>query len=64
LALSERIAASGARDIDPAIAGLALVAMTERFNYFVLSGQVDADRVEMIDILTALMHDALFAADE
>lgn len=63
LALSERIAASGARDVDPAIAGLALVAMTERFKYFVLSGQVNADRVEMLDILTAVMHDALFAAD-
>lgn len=61
LAVSERVAATGTRDLDPAIAGLALVAMIERFNYFVLSGQVGADRDEMLDTLASVLHDGLFS---
>jgi AcrR family transcriptional regulator len=49
-----------AADIDPTIASLALVAMIERFNYFVLSGQVDAHRDEMLATLTSVVHDGLF----
>lgn len=48
------------RGINPAIASLALVAMVERFNYFVLSHQVDARPGEMLDTLTDVMHEALF----
>ncbi len=62
LAVSRRIAANGARDVDPAVASLAVVAMIERFNYFVLSGQVSADRAEMLDTLATVMHDALFTS--
>jgi AcrR family transcriptional regulator len=51
------------RDLDPAIASMALVAMVERFNYFVLSGQVDADRDEMITTLARVVHGALFVDD-
>ena len=46
--------------IDPLIATLALVAMVERFNYFVISKQVDAHRDEMLDTLAAVMQDGLF----
>ncbi|MCX7619903.1 MAG: TetR/AcrR family transcriptional regulator [Acidimicrobiales bacterium] len=61
LALSERVAATGAKGLDPAIAGLALVAMVERFNYFVLSGQVSADHDELLDTLASVLHDGLFS---
>jgi AcrR family transcriptional regulator len=46
--------------IDATIATIAMVAMVERFNYFVLSEQVDAHRAEMLDTLAAVMHDGLF----
>lgn len=46
--------------LDPAIASLALVAMIERFNYFVLSGQVDADRDQLLDTLADVIHLGLF----
>jgi AcrR family transcriptional regulator len=47
-------------DIDPTIATVALVAMVERFNYFVLSDQVDAHRDEMLDTLSGAMHRGVF----
>jgi AcrR family transcriptional regulator len=59
-AISSRLA-KGNRTIDPTIASLAVIAMIERFNYFVLSGQVDADRDELLDTLAAVVFDALFA---
>ena len=65
-ALAQRIAPAGrgrAQDrVDPQIAALAIVAMIERFNYFVLSGQIDADRDTMLDTLTASVHAALFGS--
>jgi AcrR family transcriptional regulator len=59
-AISSRLA-KGSRTIDPTIASLAVIAMIERFNYFVLSGQVDADRDKLLDTLAAVVFDALFA---
>ncbi len=49
-------------DLDPAVASLALVAMLERLNYYVLSRQVRVDRDAMIDTLARVMHAALFGA--
>jgi AcrR family transcriptional regulator len=46
--------------VDPTIAALALVAMLERMNYYVLSRQVRVSRDEMVDTLTDVMHAALF----
>ena len=59
-ALTRRIAESGMDGVDPQIAALALIAMIERFNYYVLTGQVSADRDEVIDTLTAVTHAGLF----
>lgn len=47
---------------DRDLAALALVAMIERFNYFVLSGQVDAHRDELSDTLAGAVHAALFGS--
>ena len=49
--LTGRIRRSSPPDIDPQIAALAVVAMIERFNYYVLSRQVDVSRDEMLDTL-------------
>ena len=49
-------------DLDPVVASLALVAMIERCNYYVLSRQVQIDREAMIDTLATVTHAALFGA--
>jgi hypothetical protein len=47
--------------IDPEIAGLAMVAMIERFSYYVVSGTVKVDRDQMLDTLTVMLHVGCFA---
>src|SRR5690349_21853362 len=59
LTFTNRIAGGLPEGVDPAIAALALVAMLERMNYYVLSKQVRVKRDEMIDTLTGVMHAAL-----
>jgi AcrR family transcriptional regulator len=58
--LYQRIAEVAPADLDPAVASLALVAMLERLNYYVLSRQVRVDRDAMIDTLARVMHASLF----
>jgi AcrR family transcriptional regulator len=58
-ALADQIDGAPA-EIDTAVAALALVAMVERFNYFVATGQVRTDRDVVVDTLTDLTHAALF----
>jgi AcrR family transcriptional regulator len=59
---SERIAAAAPDDLDPVIAALALVAMLERLNYYVLSKQVRVPRDQMVATLARVTHAALFGA--
>jgi AcrR family transcriptional regulator len=59
-ALARRIAESSASGIDPDVAALALLAMAERFNYYAVSGQVVADRAELVAVLGQISHSALF----
>ena len=59
---SQRIAELAPPDLDVAVASLALVAMLERLNYYVLSRQVRVERDDMIDTLARVMHAALFGA--
>lgn len=58
-ALAERVRLTN-HDLDPQLAAVASVAMIERFNYFVVSRQVAANRDEMLDILADVVHRALF----
>jgi AcrR family transcriptional regulator len=61
-ALTERVA-----EVDPPvmtnpnIAAVAMVAMIERFSYYVLSRSLDVDRDELLDTLTGILHVGLFA---
>jgi AcrR family transcriptional regulator len=57
-----RIAGALPKGVDPAIAATALVAMLERFNYYVLAKQVRVSRARMIDTLTDTVHASLFGA--
>ena len=63
-ALTDRIRAIGAPELQPEIAALALVAMLERLNYYVLSEQVAVDRDRMVDTLSRVTHAALFGASD
>jgi AcrR family transcriptional regulator len=45
---------------DGQIASLAVVAMLERLNYYVLTSQVELDRDAMVDVLTDVTYTALF----
>jgi AcrR family transcriptional regulator len=48
------------KGVNPQLAALAVVAMVERSNYFVVSGQVAANRDELLDTLAGVVHRALF----
>lgn len=59
-ALASKIKVRRRRDFDPAVASLAVVAMVERVNYFMGTGQVDPDPPALADTLAGIMMDALF----
>jgi AcrR family transcriptional regulator len=60
-ALTKRV-----REIDPppvadaGIAALSMVAMIERFSYYVVSRDLDVDRDAMLDTLTSILHVGVF----
>jgi AcrR family transcriptional regulator len=60
--LGERIREAAPPGVHPQIAALAFVAMTERYNYYVLARQVDVGRDDMIDTLATVIHAGLFGA--
>jgi AcrR family transcriptional regulator len=59
--VAERIRDAAPPDIDANVAALALVALLERFNYYVVSSQVRVSREEMTATLTRVVHATLFA---
>jgi AcrR family transcriptional regulator len=59
--LAERIH-EAAPDVDAQIAALALVAMIERNNYYVLSRQLPISRDEMLDTLTAVTRGIVYGS--
>ena len=59
-AIAERIRDVPSVRAAPEAAALALVAMMERFHFYVLAGQVDADRSTAADTLTEIAYAALF----
>ena len=60
--LVDRVRRAAPVDLDPVVASIALVAMIERCNYYVLSHQVQIGREAMIDTLATVTHAALFGA--
>ena len=59
-ALIERIRATTLDDIDPAVAALAFVAMIERANYYVRTGQVGVKSDAVVATLARVTHAGLF----
>jgi AcrR family transcriptional regulator len=46
--------------IDPSVAALAMVAMIERFSYYVVSRRLDVDRDVALDTLASTLHVGVF----
>ena len=59
-ALAARIKVRRRKDLDPAVAALALVAMVERVNYFLATGQLTEDATALAGTLATIVMDALF----
>ena len=59
-ALIDRIDGTRVVGADPQVAALAMVAMIERFNYYVLSRQATVSRDQMLDTLATIAHIGLF----
>jgi AcrR family transcriptional regulator len=60
-ALAQGIRRVGSPGLDPQIAAIAVVAMIERVNYYVLANQVDVQRNVMLDTLARVTHAGLSA---
>jgi AcrR family transcriptional regulator len=61
--LAERIRTAGPDGLNAGIAAIAVVAMVERFNYYVLSSSVKVDRDDMLDTLATVIHRGVFNAE-
>jgi AcrR family transcriptional regulator len=59
--LAVRIGEADPDRVDPTIGALAFVAMIERFNYFVITRQIEFDRDTVLDTLSGILHLGLFA---
>jgi AcrR family transcriptional regulator len=60
--LARRIREADPPGLDPFVAALALVAMTERLNYYALTEQVALEREAMVETLAAVTQRSLFGA--
>ncbi len=58
--LADRIRTAPPDGINSGVAAIAVVAMVERFNYYVLSRQVKVDRDDMLDTLASAIHRGVF----
>ena len=58
--LAARVRRSTGEGVDPTVASMAVVAMVERFNYYLLSGQIEAPREQVVDLLTQVTYVGLF----
>jgi AcrR family transcriptional regulator len=58
--LAERIRAAHPDGLSAAVAAIAVVAMVERFNYYLLSRQVKVNRDDMLDTLAMVIHRGAF----
>jgi AcrR family transcriptional regulator len=62
-AVAAHVRSRNGRRVDAQTAALAVVAMLERLNYYVLTAQVKLDRDAMVDVLTDVTYTALFRND-
>lgn len=62
LTLGARVRDSTGAGVDPTVASMAVVAMVERFNYYLLSGQIGTPPEEVVDLLAGIAYAGLFGS--
>jgi AcrR family transcriptional regulator len=60
LTLVARVRSSAGEGVDPTVAGMAVVAMVERFNYYLVSGQLETPAEQVVDLLAGVAYAGLF----
>jgi AcrR family transcriptional regulator len=60
LTLVARVRHSTGEPVDPTVASMAVVAMVERFNYYLLSGQIGTPAEDVVDLLAGVAYAGLF----
>jgi AcrR family transcriptional regulator len=58
--LAARVRRSTGDGVDPTVGSMAVVAMVERFNYYLLSGQIEAPTEQVVDLLAGVAYAGLF----
>jgi AcrR family transcriptional regulator len=58
--LGTRVRRSTDDGVDPTVSSMAVVAMVERFNYYLLSGQIKTPTDEVVDLLADVTYAGLF----
>ncbi|HEX9683796.1 MAG TPA: TetR/AcrR family transcriptional regulator [Acidimicrobiales bacterium] len=59
--LADKVGSKVPAGVDPTIASMAFVAMTERFHYFWMTANLEFDRDAVLDTLARIIHDGFFA---
>ena len=60
ITIAARVRQSTGDGLDPAVASMAVVAMVERVNYYLLSGQIETPTDEVVDLLAGVTYAGLF----
>jgi AcrR family transcriptional regulator len=58
--LGARVRHSTGDTVDPTVASMAVVAMVERFNYYLVSGQLETPTDQVVDLLAGVTYAGLF----
>jgi AcrR family transcriptional regulator len=60
LTLASRVQDSTGDGVDPTVASMAVVAMVERFDYYLVSGQIETPTEQVVDLLAGVAYAGLF----
>jgi AcrR family transcriptional regulator len=58
--LASRVRTSTGEGVDPTVASMAVVAMVERFDYYLVTGQVETPTDQVVDLLAGVAYAGLF----
>jgi AcrR family transcriptional regulator len=60
ITLGARVRRSTGGGVDPTVSSMVVVAMVERFNYYLLSGQIEVPKEQVVDLLADVTYAGLF----
>ena len=62
ITLAARVRRPAGSGVEPTVSSMAVVAMVERFNYYLLSGQLEAPAEQVVDLLAGVTYAGLFGS--